>query len=415
MKKLLFLSGSASSPFVQNEIRILRDFFDDICLVSYPMDGEQFQRILSDNGIRGYLIPRWQFSLRYIRDYMKWFSLKHVRNEIVKNAALSIKGIKRFCYLLYYGLYAVGSYQILEKEIINETKDCDTYVYAYWMSRPAYTAALLQLNCKEKITKVISRAHGYDLYEERSSLDYLPFRQFICAHMDEIHFISDNGKIYFCNKICTKYHIKQTPILTVSHLGTYNVHNLKKTVGDKSEIVIASCSNVSQVKRLDLIIELLSKMGGIHLRWIHIGDGELLDEIRVLVKNKIPHIDTHFYGRVENKDILPVYGKEDVDFFINMSDSEGLPVSIMEAMSVGIPVIARNVGGMSEIVNNENGCLLSEAGVDEKERVRQFIMMRVENVSLYRKFSESAVKTWCGKYNAETNYREFCKEIIRGL
>lgn len=41
-----------------------------------------------------------------------------------------------------------------------------------------------------------------------------------------------------------------------------------------------------------------------------------------------------------------------------MSDSEGIPVSIMEAMSFGIPVIARNVGGMSEIVNEENGLLL---------------------------------------------------------
>ena len=32
--------------------------------------------------------------------------------------------------------------------------------------------------------------------------------------------------------------------------------------------------------------------------------------------------------------------------FINMSDSEGVPVSIMEALSIGIPVIARAVGGI---------------------------------------------------------------------
>lgn len=415
MKKLIFLSGSADSPFIKNEIKILREFFDDICLVSYPMDGEQFQKILSDNGIRGYLIPQWKLSLRHMRDYMKWLSLRHVRSEIIKNASLSIRGIKRFFYILYYGLYAVGSNWILEKEINNKARDCDVYLYAFWMSRPAYTAAFFKSKYKEKIIKVITRAHGYDLYEERSSIDYLPFRQFISANVDEIRFISDSGRTYYIKKTCVKYQITKTPVLTINYLGTYNVYNLKKTIRDKAEIVIASCSNVSQVKRLDLIIDFLSKMEGMSVRWIHIGDGDLLDKVKILAKNKIPYINTYFYGSIENRNILSVYGKEDIDFFINMSDSEGIPVSIMEAMSVGIPVIARNVGGMSEIVNNENGCLLNGIGVDEKDRVRQFIMMRVENVSLYQTFSESAVKTWNNKYNAEINYRKFCNEIIKGL
>lgn len=48
-----------------------------------------------------------------------------------------------------------------------------------------------------------------------------------------------------------------------------------------------------------------------------------------------------------------------------MSDSEGIPVSIMEAMSFGIPVIARNVGGMSEIVNEENGLLLENDDAED--------------------------------------------------
>ena len=46
--------------------------------------------------------------------------------------------------------------------------------------------------------------------------------------------------------------------------------------------------------------------------------------------------------------------------FINVSSTEGIPVSIMEAMSFGIPVIATAVGGTPEIVNNENGYLLSK-------------------------------------------------------
>ena len=44
-----------------------------------------------------------------------------------------------------------------------------------------------------------------------------------------------------------------------------------------------------------------------------------------------------------------------VDLFLTVSANEGIPVSIMEAQSFGIPVIATDVGGISEIVNNVNG------------------------------------------------------------
>ena len=46
---------------------------------------------------------------------------------------------------------------------------------------------------------------------------------------------------------------------------------------------------------------------------------------------------------------------------MNVSESEGIPVSIMEASSFGIPVIATNVGGVGEIVENGyNGLLLNK-------------------------------------------------------
>ena len=48
----------------------------------------------------------------------------------------------------------------------------------------------------------------------------------------------------------------------------------------------------------------------------------------------------------------------DFDLFVNMSLSEGIPVSIMEAISFGIPIIATNVGGNAEIVNDETGVLI---------------------------------------------------------
>jgi len=45
---------------------------------------------------------------------------------------------------------------------------------------------------------------------------------------------------------------------------------------------------------------------------------------------------------------------------MNLSETEGIPVSIMEAQSAGVPILATNLGGTSEIVNNENGFLVEK-------------------------------------------------------
>lgn len=412
MKKLIFIAGSADSSFVKNEIGVLKEYFDDICVITYPIPEKTFQGILTANNIRGYIIPKRRLSFTVIRDCVKWLSLEHVRNEIKNQVSLSIKGIKRFFYILHYGLSVVNSYRFLKKEINNEPGECEIYLYAFWMTRPSYIAALFKWTYKEKITKIVARAHGYDLYEERNAVEYLPFRQFISANMDEIHFISNDGRAYYNNETCIKYHISKTPKLFLNYLGTYNEQGIKKIVRDKKDIIIASCAFVSPVKRLDLIIDFLSVIEGISVRWIHIGAGKLLDDIKTLTKERIPNIDVHFYGNVENEMVLSVYEKEDVDFFVNMSDSEGLPVSIMEAMSMGIPVIARNVGGNSEIVNSKNGCLIDGVDVGEKELFRQFVMLRVERIDQYQILSENAFKTWQDKYNADINYRKFCEEVV---
>ena len=64
------------------------------------------------------------------------------------------------------------------------------------------------------------------------------------------------------------------------------------------------------------------------------------------------------YGAFSNREVFDFYKSHPVDFLINVSNNEGIPVSIMEAHSFSIPVVATNVGGTSEIVNEENGILL---------------------------------------------------------
>ena len=134
------------------------------------------------------------------------------------------------------------------------------------------------------------------------------------------------------------------------------------------------------------------------------------DIINYCKKNFPKNIRAEFKGRVLNKEVLKFYIDEVPDLFINLSSSEGIPMSIMEAMSCSIPVIATNVGGTSEIVNNENGYLIEYNEDDLKivEIINGFFYLHLEEKNNKRK---QAYKTWLEKYNSEINYSAFIKEI----
>jgi glycosyltransferase involved in cell wall biosynthesis len=82
----------------------------------------------------------------------------------------------------------------------------------------------------------------------------------------------------------------------------------------------------------------------------------------------------------------------------------------MEAQSFGIPVLATNVGGTNEIVNDLNGFLINPAISDIE--IAEIIKLNF-NKDLTNKRIESR-NNWNKNYNAENNYINFCS-IIKEL
>ena len=115
-------------------------------------------------------------------------------------------------------------------------------------------------------------------------------------------------------------------------------------------------------------------------------------------------------GYVSNEDVQKYYMAETVDLFINLSSSEGVPVSIMEAIAYGIPVAATDVGGVSEIIEKEHGLLI---GADDNATT---IVNKLEDFFCSYKANPQAMRTaafnfWKGKFNAETNYKKFLEKL----
>ncbi len=84
------------------------------------------------------------------------------------------------------------------------------------------------------------------------------------------------------------------------------------------------------------------------------GDGQLLEECRCLVEEMGLSDCVTFLGNVT--DVYTLLSAADV--FVLSSDSEAMPISILEAMACGLPVVSTRVGGVPELVGEDNGLLV---------------------------------------------------------
>lgn len=92
-----------------------------------------------------------------------------------------------------------------------------------------------------------------------------------------------------------------------------------------------------------------------HLSLRIVGDGNYRNLLEYRYSHGVDEGWLTFYG--ERKDVIDIL--EESDIFVNPSYSEGLPTSVMEAASVGLPIIATDVGGTREIIRNmESGILI---------------------------------------------------------
>lgn len=140
-------------------------------------------------------------------------------------------------------------------------------------------------------------------------------------------------------------------------------------------------------------------------------DGIMMNQIKEMSRELPENIKIDFRGNVKNSDLLEVYKNNQFDLFLNVSLSEGIPVSIMEALSFGIPCIATDVGGTKEIViDGYNGWLLKKDFKEEQlvNIIRNYCNLNNEQIL---KLRECAYESWKEKYNAKKNYTTFVDKL----
>ncbi len=395
--------------FIENEIALLADAFETVYIVAaYASEKDVQTRTLPSN----VMVGRLGHEARSIGKKVLLASKgilhadKDIWKEVHKKQAI---GWKVNCLYMYGTVIDMAVRATAQLQVSLDIRSFDNcVVYSYWFLEHALLGSKIALQYKNQIpTYFVSRAHRYDVYSNRRKYQAFPFRELVFATVDAVFSCSQDGTNHLC-----LMHPSYADKIHTAYLGTSDYGINKQAEDDK--FVIVSCSNIVEVKRVHLIAEALSlvlKQGYDKFVWVCIGDGNLLPDLKSQVMDVLSLSDhVEFVGRISNSRVMDFYKQRHVDMFVNVSESEGLPVSIMEAQSFGIPCFATDVGGTSEIISNAVGQLLPENISSDQlaEYVKDYMNLNIEEREEYR---VQARKNWLAHFDAERNFHQWALQL----
>lgn len=408
MKLILLANGfpyGSWEPFLETETRYYGGFDEiHICAMQVRKEHLHTMRALPDGRFHVLCVPFAPMPVYLLACFRALFD-KNLWGELLRLTREERFSLRRLAWLFFYVGRSHHEACIIRRYlrgagVTGDGRDC--LLYSYRFDYQPYTALLLKKQLPG--ARLVARAHRYDLYEEARGTGYIPLRPYLLRQIDHVFLIADDGLRYLAEKY-PAYREK----LSVSRLGTVD-HGVCAASRAGGALRIVSCSTVSPVKRLHLIAAALSLITDLEIAWTHYGDGVLMPELRAKCAALPENISYELRGQVDNAALLAEYAETPYHLFLNVSSSEGVPVSIMEAMSFGIPCLATDVGGTAEIVNAENGALLPSDLTPEAlaERIRAFAALSDAD---YQRYRAAARASWQENYDAEKNYAAFAREL----
>lgn len=131
----------------------------------------------------------------------------------------------------------------------------------------------------------------------------------------------------------------------------------------------------------------------------YIGDGEMLAVLKEEAKNKNIE-DVTFYGFKSGVEKMTILGSGDV-YVLPTFHGEGLPISILEAMRLGLPIVTRNVGGIPDHIENEKSGFITE--FESPEDFAILMEKYIDNPQLL---------AFQGNYNKKVVQNKFASDIV---
>ncbi|MDD5796453.1 MAG: glycosyltransferase family 4 protein [Oscillospiraceae bacterium] len=253
--------------------------------------------------------------------------------------------------------------------------------------------AVSRIVAKRNGVKAIYTAHGFHFYKGapmKNWMIFYPVEKYCSGFTDVL--ITINKEDY---KLA-KEKFKAKKVCYVPGVGV-DTNKFAGTTADKTKVrqqlgipenafLLFSVGELNQNKNHSLVIRALAKLNNPNIHYMIAGKGDLKEPLEKLSKELGVEKQVHLLGYRED---IPVLYKCS-DAFVFPSIREGLPVSLMEAMSAGLPVICSRIRGNVDLIENEKGGLLYSA--DNAEGFAEGISKVYESQELYSKMQSENLK-----------------------
>lgn len=401
------------SSFIMPELDSLRNKFDNIIIVPERASGTICNYTES---LQGITVDDSMSRLPYSRHRL--LKASHLLNRKVMSLTLSdlstYSNINQLASGVSFNINAVcfaGCIKRLMKR--HALRPDNTLFYTFWFDHITSALALL---CDKLPLNIITRVHGVDLYDFRVTYRSAKLRDFTMSRLIKVYCASDTARRYLIER-----HPSHSAKTVMSHLGSPALlTDLPTPAGNGNDITFFSCSRIAAEKRVHLNYRLIRALAisrpDMNFRWTHIGTGDKLASLINEVTHQCPAnlSVTIESDRIDNENVHQFYHDNRVDWFMLMSETEGgVPVSICEAMSHGVPVIAASSGAIPEIVDSSTGLLLSHDPDDNEflTAINRFIGGR-ETAGTLR---VNARERWRNSFNSQQLRDSFASEISQLL
>lgn len=253
------------------------------------------------------------------------------------------------------------------------------------------------------VKSVLYTAHGFHFYKGSplfNWLAYYPIEKYMSKYTS--HLISINQEDF---QIAKKFKAQKVHYIPGIGVDTSKFdHNIKQRLKKRSElgidedtVVLLSIGEMIKRKNHETALKALSKMEHRNFQYLICGRGELEKHLRHLSISLGIEEQVKFLGF--RNDIKEICIASDV--FIFPSYQEGLPVSVMEAMSAGLPIIASEIRGNTDLIKSGDGGYLLKP--DDVEGFALCIEKVIKNKKLRESMSEIN----------KTRVKEYDKSIVK--
>lgn len=167
------------------------------------------------------------------------------------------------------------------------------------------------------------------------------------------------------------------------------------------------------VKRVDFFIEtakyMLAHYPNIILRFYIFGDGPLRDDLIKLSRELDISDCVKFEGHCDNM----AQKLAELDLLLMTSDHEGLPMILLEAMALQVPVVAHAIGGIPKLLDQGAcGGLVSNHSPSGYSKITHHLLSHPD---IRKNITENALARVKNEYSAETNARAYLNEYLSAI